>query len=117
LASSVLVGAATLDTDEWGGYGSLQEKRKRKHHCVKHGENEGARDADGDGKREVDCNTCEGAGAGRWSYRRGFRGGHKYYRADYVATSETMLNAKRITAAVVRRMCFGDTSPFHSACT
>ena len=29
----------------------------------------------------------------------------QYYLADYVATFETMANAKRITAAVVQRIC------------
>ena len=31
-----------------------------------------------------------------------------YYLADYMATYETMANAKRMTLVVVRRMCFGD---------
>ena len=69
---------------------------------------EWARDVDGDGVREVHCNSCEGAGSGLRTYLRTFRGVHKYYLADYVATYETMANAKRITPTVVRRMCFGD---------
>jgi hypothetical protein len=39
---------------------------------------------------------------------RTFRGVHKYYLADYVATYETMANAERITPTVIRRMCCGD---------
>jgi hypothetical protein len=57
---------------------------------------------------EVRCNTCEGGGAALRTFLRPFRGAHKYYLADYVATFETMANAKRITAAVVQRICFGD---------
>jgi transposase-like protein len=69
---------------------------------------EWARDDDGDGVREVHCNSCEGAGTGLRTFLRTFRGVHKYYLADYVATYETMANAKRITpdrdpAHVLRR--------------
>ena len=41
------------------------------------------------------------------TFLRPFRGVHKYYLADYVATYETIVNAKRITPAVIQRMCFG----------
>jgi hypothetical protein len=60
------------------------------------------------GAREFHCNSCEGAGAGLRTFLRPFRGVHKYYLTDYVATCETIVNAKRITPTVVRRMCFGD---------
>jgi transposase len=116
LAASVRPGAATLYTDEWGGYWSVEAKLQLAHRSVKHGEKEWARDDDGDGKREVHCNSCEGAGAGLRSYRRLFRGVHKYYWAEYVATYETMLNAKRITPAIVQRMCRLMTTS-HSGCT
>jgi len=116
LAQSIPVGAATLYTDEWGGYWSVEEKLQLAHGSVKHGEKEWARDDDGDGKREVHCNSCEGAGAGLRTYLRAFRGVHKYYLAEYVATYETMLNAKRITPAVVQRMCRPLPST-HCGCT
>jgi hypothetical protein len=105
VASSVVPGAATLYTDDWGGYWSVAAKLKLVHGSVQHGAKEWARDDDGDGKREVHCNSCEGAGTGLRTYLRAFRGVHKYYLAEYVATYETMLNAKRITPAVVQRMC------------
>jgi transposase-like protein len=105
IRSSVPRHGTVLYTDEWGGYWSVEQKLKLKHGRVKHGAKEWARDDDGDGKREVHCNSCEGAGAGLRTYLRAFRGVHKYYLADYVATYETMLNAKRITPAVVQRMC------------
>lgn len=76
------------------------------HASVCHSIKEWARDDDRDGIREVHCNSCEGAGTGLRTFLRTFRGVHKYNLADYVATYETMLNAKRITPAVVRRMCF-----------
>jgi transposase-like protein len=101
---SVPIGGRVLYTDEWGGYWSVEEKLKLQHGSVKHGEKEWARDDDGDGKREVHCNSCEGAGTGLRTYLRGFRGVHKDHLAEYVATYETMLNAKRITPAVTQRM-------------
>ena len=116
VGSSVRPGAATLYTDEWG-YWSVEAKLQLPHGSVKHGEKEWARDDDGDGRREVHCNSCEGAGAGLRTYLRGFRGVHKYYLADYVATYETLLNAKRITPAVIQQMCFGSSLYLHSDCT
>jgi transposase-like protein len=53
--------------------------------------------------REVHGNTCKGAGLR--TFLRMFRGVHKLHLAAYVATYETMTNAKRITPEVVRRMC------------
>jgi transposase len=117
LASSVPEGAATVYTDEWGGYGSVEEKLKLAHGSVQHGAKEWARDDDGDGKREVHCNSCEGAGTGLRSYLRAFRGVHKYYLTEYVATYETMRNAKVISPAVVQRMSCGENRRPHSGCT
>jgi transposase len=114
LASSVPPGAATLYTDEWSGYWSVNQQLKLAHRSVKHGEKEWARDDNEDGVREVHCNTCEGAGAGLRTYLRPFRGVHKYYLAEYVATYETMINAQRITPAVVQRMC-RTTHSLHSS--
>jgi hypothetical protein len=94
----------------------VEEKRKLEHGSVKHGEKEWARDDDGDGKREGHGKSCEGAGTGLRTYLRGFRGVQKYSRAEYVAASETMRNAKRITPAVVQRMGRG-LAPTHSGCT
>jgi hypothetical protein len=63
------------------------------------------------------CNGCEGAGAGLRSYLWGFRGVHKYYLAEYVATYETLLNAKTVTPTVIQRMCFPINPHMHSDCT
>jgi transposase len=113
LASTVPVGAAILYTEEWGGYWGVKTKLKLTHGSVQHGEKEWARDDDGDGVREVHCNTCEGAGAGLRTYLRAFRGVHKDYLADYVATYETMIKAKRLTPTVIQRMCW-PPPPLHS---
>src|SRR5262249_11515649 len=50
-------------TDEWGGYRKLPEAG-RKHATVNHAVGEWARDDDGDGVREVHCNTLEGIWTG-----------------------------------------------------
>jgi transposase len=91
-------------TDEASNYTGLHTH----HATVCHSQKEWARDDDGDGRREVHCNSCEGAGAALRTYLRPFRGVHKYFLAEYVATFETMMNAKCITPAVIRRMCFGN---------
>lgn len=93
-----------LFTDEGANCTGLHPR----HATVSHGEGEWARDDDGDRRRGVHCNSCEGAGAALRTYLRPFRGVHKYFLAEYVATFETMLNAKRITPAVVQNRCFGD---------
>jgi transposase-like protein len=90
-------------TDEAINYTGLHPQ----HATVNHGQHEWARDDDGDGVRGVHCNSCEGAGAALQTYLRVFRGVHKYFLAEYVATCETLMNAKRITPVVIRRMCFG----------
>jgi transposase len=100
-----------LNTDEWQGYARVEVEIDIKHATVRHGqagkgEREWARDDDGDGIREVHCNGCEGAGAGLRTFLRIFRGVHKKYLGDYVATYEAMAQAKRINASVVQRMCF-----------
>jgi hypothetical protein len=80
------------------------------HATVRHGVYEWARDDEGDGRREVQGNTCEGAGAALRTDLRAFRGVHKPYLHLYVATYEAMVNAKRITPELIRRMCLGNLS-------
>ena len=82
------------------------------HATVRHGVHEWARDDDRDGRREVHCNTCEGAGAGLRTYLRAFRGVHKQYLPLYVATYEAMLNTKRVTPMLVQRMCARNLSAY-----
>jgi hypothetical protein len=97
-------GGTLLYTDEWQSYrGSHPD-----HTTVAHRGREWARDDNGDGQREVHCNTCEGAGAGLRTYLRVFRGVHKQYLHLYVATYEAMVNAKWVTPALIQRMCLGD---------
>lgn len=103
--------ARVLNTDEWRGYAKVEAATLLRHATVRHGRpgrgpREWARDDDGDGVREVHCNGCEGAGTGLRNFLRVFRGVHKKHLSHYVATYETMTNAKQLTAAILQRMCF-----------
>lgn len=111
LAECVGASTSVVNTDEWSGYARVESNTGITHRTVRHGydadgRREWARDDDGDGIREVHCNGCEGAGTGLRTFLRVFRGVHKEHLAEYVATFETMTNAKRITGEVLRRMCF-----------
>jgi hypothetical protein len=63
---------------------------------------------DGDGRREVHCNSCEGAGEALRPYLRAFRGVHKRYLHLYVATYEAVINTKWVTPALIQEMCLDD---------
>jgi transposase len=106
IAENVPVGRTVLYTDEWQGYHGSHTS----HASVGHGTHEWARDDDGDGVREVHCNTCEGGGAALRTYLRAFRGVHKRHLHLYVATYEAMVNTKRVTPHLIRRMCVADLS-------
>jgi transposase len=99
-------GSTQLYTDEWQSYRGSHPA----HATVRHGVYEWAREDNGDGRREVHCHSCEGAGAALRTYLRAFRGVHKQYLHRYVATYEAMVNAKRITPELIRRMCLGNLS-------
>ena len=100
---------ATVNTDEWKAYDRLPETG-RSHASVCHtpGQREWARDDDGDGKREVHCNTLEGIWTGLRNFLRPFRGVHKKYLGQYVAIFEWAHNLKEATLDYLRRLmgCF-----------
>ncbi len=63
--SSVPQDATILYTDEWGAYARIAEQLKTKHATVRQGRQgdgsrEWDRDDEGDGIREVHCNSCAG---------------------------------------------------------
>jgi transposase len=104
ITENLPAGSTRLYTDEW----QSSRGSHPAHATVRHGVYEWARDADGDGQREGHGHTCEGAGAALRTYLRAFRGVHKPSLHLYVATYEAMVNAKRITPELIRRMCLGD---------
>lgn len=102
--------ASVVYTDELRSYVAVWDEYGICHSSVKHSfegdrPHEWARDDDGDGVREVHCNSCEGAGAGLRTYLRMFRGVHKKHLARYVAVYEAMTNASEIDARLIARMC------------
>lgn len=93
-------------TDELASYAEAHAQ----HGTVCHSAHEWARDDDGDGRREVHCNTCEGRGTGLRTYLRPFRGVHKRHLWHYVATYEAMSNARQISPVLIHRMSVGSLS-------
>lgn len=84
---------AAVYTDELPSYNHIL----RCHATVAHGHKEWARDDDGDGIREVHCNTAEGMWTDVRNFLRPFKGVHKRYLAGYVAVCEFRRNVKRIS--------------------
>lgn len=96
---------ALVTTDEWAGYRPLV-RAGRRHAAVSHNRGEHARDDDGDGVREVHCNTLEGIWAGLRNVLRPFRGVSKAYLEQYVKVFQWAYNTKRITGEFIRAMLF-----------
>lgn len=94
---------ATVYTDEWHAYGHLEDQQ-RGHAAVDHNPRhpEWARDDDGDGIREVHCNTMEGTWTGLRNFLRPFRGVSKIYLACYVAMFQWSHNLKSVTNDFLR---------------
>ena len=97
-----VIGCTTLEgavvhTDEWKGYDGLPGMGRR-HRTVDHSgpKSTWARDDDGDGVREVHCNTQEGIWTGVRNFLRPFRGVSKWYLAQYQAIFEWGYNIKRV---------------------
>ena len=82
-----------LNTDESGAYKRVSTTQ-RSHKTVCHSHKEFARDEDGDGFCEVDCNSCEGLWTGVRNFIRKFRGVNKKYLAQYIAVFENNFNLK-----------------------
>jgi len=91
-----LLGTAVY-TDEYQSYNHVI----RPHATVSHGLKEWARDDDGDGIREVHCNTTEGLWTDVRNFLRPFKGVHKRYFAGYIAISELRRNEKRISPKLI----------------
>lgn len=84
-------------TDEYQSYQHIV----RSHGTVAHSLHEWARDDDGDGIREVHCNTAEGMWTDVRNFLRPFKGVHKKYLAGYVALCEFRRNLKRISPTFI----------------
>ncbi|MCR4408657.1 MAG: IS1595 family transposase, partial [Anaerolineae bacterium] len=100
----------TLYTDESSAYNHIMTTG-RGHATVCHSHREWARDDDGDGVREVHCNTLEGIWTGLRNFLRPFRGVHKKFLALYVAMFEWAHNLKRVTADFMRMLMIPHFTP------
>jgi len=92
---------ATFYSDESSAYNRVASSG-RPHGTVCHSRPEYARDDDGDGIREVHCNTMEGIWTGLRNFLRPFRGVHKKYLAQYVAMFEWAHNLKCVSDHFLR---------------
>jgi transposase len=100
---------AMVYTDEWGPYKALR-RNGRRHASVSHNRGEYARDDDGDGVREVHCNTLEGIWTGLRTFLRPFRGVNKKYLEQYVKMFEWSYNLKRVNDDFLRTLLGGRTA-------
>jgi transposase len=110
LAEAIPADQTIVYSDEYRSYHGITHQ----HATVNHGQHEWARDDDGDGVREVHCNSCEGSGAGLRTFLRPFRGVHKAYLHSYVATYEALVNAKHVSPSLICRMCWPPKQPPHA---
>lgn len=93
-----------ISTDEWNGYRPIAHDAERTHWRVDHSgpKTTWALDLDGDGIREVHCNTQEGIWTGLRNYLRPFRGTSKWHLAGYIAMFEWSHNLKQVTDQFLR---------------
>ena len=90
-------------TDEWRGTAGCPQIG-RGHATVCHGAGEWARDDDGDGVREVHCNTLEGLWTGLRNFLRPFRGVNKSYLHQYAGIFQWGYIIKRVTGEFIRSL-------------
>jgi transposase-like protein len=92
-----------VKTDEWKGSNGLP-RTKRSPKAVDHSgpKSTWARDDDGDGVREVHCNTQEGIWTSVRNFLRQFRGVSKWYLAQYQAIFQWGYNIKSVTDEFLR---------------
>ena len=97
---------ATVNTDEWCGYNRVGGHHDRIHVTVDHSgpRSTYAIDADGDGIREVHCNTMEGTWTGLMNFLRPFRGVSKWCVSQYVAMFQWGHNIKEVSDEFIRVM-------------
>jgi hypothetical protein len=106
IAEHIPIGGTWLSTDEW----QSDRGSHPSHATGAHGVHAWARDDHRDGQREVHGPTCEGAGAALRPDLRAFRGVHQPSWPLSVATDEAMAHAKRVTPALIQRMCVSHMS-------
>ena len=99
-----------LYTDQWRAYGRLG-RTGRVHKRVYHAgpKRDWTVDADGDGIREVHCNTLEGLWTGLRNHLRMFRRVSKKYLNQYIAVFEWAYRFRWATDDALRMMLIPST--------
>jgi hypothetical protein len=92
------------NTTGYPAEGQGSNHRRRPPHTVCQGQKEWAREADGDGLREVHPNTSEGLWTTARNFLRPFRGVPKQYLHHYLAMYEHTINLKRISPKFIARL-------------
>ena len=96
---------ATVNTDDGQAYDQWpQTGQIHKTVCHMLGQCEWARDDDGDGVREVHCNTLESIWTSWRNFMRPFRGVNKVYLSQYVALFAWTYNLKHVTGEWLRTL-------------
>lgn len=98
-----------LFSDEAHHFAPLEETVDT-HHTTTHGQDEYARDPDGDGFHQIHSNTIEGIWVGWRNFIRPFRGVHKDHLAGYLAIFEWAYNLKEISQDFLRSLLIPDFS-------
>lgn len=101
---------AAVSTDESSAYRRLAWDGYA-HSTVAHSRKEWARDDDGDGVREVHCNTLEGIWSGLRTFLRPFRGVNKAYLEQYIKMFEWSHNIKAVSDDFLRALLGGRAAP------
>lgn len=104
VVDNACLGETTVNTDEWNGSNRIGKRQGRVHRTVDHSGPKWtwASDVDGDGVREVHCNTLEGLWTGVRNFLRPFRGVSKWFLAQYVAVFQWSYNLKGVTDEFLR---------------
>jgi len=93
------ISGTVVNTDEWCGYSRVDGRHGRVHVTVDHS---GPRytwaiDEDGDGVREVHCDTMEGTWTGLRTFLRPLGGVSKWFESQYVAMFQWGHNIKDVS--------------------
>jgi transposase len=108
VVDNACLGETAVNTDEWNGSNRVGRRHGRVHRTVDHAGPKWtwARDADGDGVRELHCKTREGLWTGARNFLRPFRGVSEWFLAQYVAVFQWGYHRKEVTDEL-RRVLLG----------
>src|SRR4029077_168686 len=106
VVDNACLGETAVNTDEWSSYNRIGKRHGRVHRTVDHSgpKSTWTIDADGDGVREVHCNTLEGLWAWVRTFLRPFQGVSKWYLAQYVAIIQWAKNLKEASDEFLRAL-------------